>query len=766
MKTAGIELEATLSIVVVRLSVLVWFVCAMLFLFPVSAQAQVIRNDDDMEGGVCDREIEVETQLRTTGAYVPGATINIRAAPLTIRIQMPAPGNNHLCRTWERPLPAGNWNWRVISRPALSTSQLMGNGSAVTLLLDRPGVYKIQFTACPSNCQISSPTVTVTPDIREIEVRALAILPPETAPVLPPSAANPQPRPTPTRVSNHCSWTSDHLDAAWYTVLPWNGPGDYRLLEGQVVGSHVAKQDQNLNHDSQDWNIDVIPDPIHQSLINQAYNYGQIEVEWESEKLPERYRPTLNDRISAIGYWIYDCGHDAKTEIHPAALLAVHRPRAIFLPGSFGANVYVPGIVTDVFVSGEAGDITHGCHALGLHQQIDPTKPLFDPQGRPISRCLPDSEGFSNNPINRIFEFNIYLPRSPQTVMAAIGRRAPPVPLFVTTADSVEGQPEPHIEPVLEGDVTYLKVRIDLRNYAGKYHRRIFSAWAYGAPDNWGARRWTVRINSMDITDDADSALRGDGDWFFWVNTNNASNKSAENDPTNRAGISEWTNLFHCSDGCAHGTQTFNSVHSEIVLFPNQKIRLATSGYEEDWIREDSIAELNLSLPQAAVADGRAPATDGSGKYILHYEVLPGTEIGPAGLSDDARALYNAYRLTNDNLRGLGSGKLAELEASFSAGSSALTRRLLIEANEREASLFEGMTVKQIRQIILRAQREQPAKLDLFFKELNRHIQRGKAAHREGEIREFLRAFKPAVPADLWRKYGLENHLRTVRPDL
>ena len=597
-------------------------------LFPTSAWAQQPAIDDeDPDRGLCEQTIELVTGLKTTGAYLPGATIGIRADPLLIRVQTPSSSNPHVCGVGTRPVPTGNWSWQIVGRPLFSTSQLSGNGTSVTLLLDRAGVYRIQFTACASGCQITLPdqtTTTVDPERREVEVRVVSILPPEKSPVLGPTALSATNR---TAVDNHCGFWSDKLDPAWYTVLPWSGFNDYKLLEGQVVKSSVAHADNGLNHASQDWGIGVIPDPRHRDRLNVGQD--DIEVEWERAQLPERYRPTENDRISAIGYWIYDCGHGAKTEIHPPALLAVHRPRAIKLPDSagFGSNAYVPGIITDIFVSREAGDTTNGCHATGLHQQIHPTKPVVDAQGRPISRCLPDSEGLSTNPIQGIFEFNIYLPRSPQAVMAAIGRTAPPVPLYREVSGGEAFRPL--VQEMTDGNVTYLKVTIDLRGYTGQtYARRIMAGWAHVAPDNWGARRWNVRVNSLDISDDADSALRGDGDWRFWVNTNSAANVEV---------VAEWTKIFDC-DGCAHGHETLNLPPRPVVLFPNQRIWLATSGFEDDWTLEDSIAPLHLSLFQAPIENGKAVASDGDGKYTMNYQVLPGAEIGTAVLTPAAQA--------------------------------------------------------------------------------------------------------------------------------
>ena len=747
-----IRLEATWSSAAAA-RVVALLLGAAALLFPASAWAQQPGIDDeDPDQGLCDQSVELVAGLKTTGAYLPGATIGIQADPLLIRLQSPSPGNPRVCGVGTRPVPTGNWSWRIVGRPLFSTSQLSGTGRSVTLLLDRAGVYRIQFTACASGCPITLPdqtTTTVGPENREVMVRVVSILPPEKSPVLGPTALRSTSH---TAVDNHCGFWSDKLDPAWYTVLPWSGFSGYKLLEGEVVRSSVAHADNGLNHDSQDWGFDVIPDPWHRDRLNLGQD--KMEVEWERAQLPERYRPTEHDRISAIGYWVYDCGHGAPTEIHPPVLLAVHRPRAIKLPDSFGTNAYVPGIITDVFVNTEAGDTTNGCHATGLHQQIHPTKPVVDAQGRPIIRCLPDSEGFSSNPINGVFEFNIYLPRSPQAVMAAIGKTAPPVPLHREVNGS--GNFQPLIQTVTDGNVTFLKVTIDLRGYEGpRYSRRIFAGWAHAAPDNWGARRWTVRVKSLDISDDADSALRGDGDWRFWVNTNSAANAEV---------VAEWTKIFDC-DGCAHGHETLNLQPRDVVLFPNQNIWLATSGFEDDWTIEDSISAVHLSLPQAQIENGRTEARDGDAKYTMFYDVLPGTAIPPAQLSAEARARYDAYRLVNNDLRGLGSGTLAELEASFSSGTSGPGRVTVrpIATRQREPQSFEEMKVEQFREFIQRAQRERPAQLDAFFRDFKRMIERGKRARQDAEVRQFLEALKPAVPAELWRKHGLEEQLRVLR---
>jgi hypothetical protein len=512
-----------------------------------------------------------------------------------------------------------------------------------------------------------------------------------------------------------------------------------------------------------DWQIHVSPDRAYRGLMGPGKD--DVEVEWERGALPETFRPTQGDRVSAIGYWVYDCGHGGKTEIHPPVLLATHRPRAIALPLSAGAgaNVYVPGIVTDIFVSREAGGVTD-CTSTGLDQKFDPTKPFFDGHGRPILRCLPDAEGFSSNPINRIFEFNIYLPRSPQAIMAAVGKTAPEVPLYLEGC-RLNGSLglEPVCELVSVGRARYLKVRIDLRTYNKEtYSRRIVAGWAHAAPDNWGARRWNVLVTALDVTDDSDSFLKGDGDWRFWVNTNNGAN--------------EWAKLLD-GGGNAHGMNNFdgtpwatNAVGSNrnlgpsLVLFPNQFIWLATRGFENDWYFEDSVASLSLQLRQARVTNGTATAEDGKGKYILHYQVQPGIALGRAQLSAAALARYKAYLVTSSDLQGATKEGLALLDGVINAGTARTTRRVR-SSSEKEKDDSPGITrlnIQQLRQITQRATAENPAKLDRFFKDLKRVLQRAKTAEEKADAHEFLKRLKSAISSELWQKHGLEADMRVL----
>jgi hypothetical protein len=492
----------------------------------------------------------------------------------------------------------------------------------------------------------------------------------------------------------------------------------------------------------------VEPHPWSSGLM--GLGQSEIGVEWERQFFPEKMRPTEGDWISAIGYWIYDCDHAKKTEIHPPVLVATQRARAIKLPDSeeIGSDIYVPGIVTDIWVNERAGDITGDCATTGLFQQKDPSKPLVDSNGNPIIRCLPKSEGFQTNPINRSFTFNIYLPRSPQALMAAIGKTAPPVPLFVEGCTPYTPDALPACEEATAGGVTYLKVTIDLTNYNGqRFEGRITAGWKHAAPDNWEAKSWDVSITSLDVSDDGDTW--SDGYWRFWVNTNN--------------GDSEWAKIFDCA-GCVNGKETFDgkpwatnasdhSLGSSIVLFPNQLIWVATRGFESERF-DDSIAPLSLSLEQSENHNGQAVADNGAGKYTMYYQVLPGKEIGPAQLTQAALARYNAYFITDNGLLG---GTHGPLDGVFNAGFGRSRRSPLTDVKDNSEAIRSvmGMGVPELRLMIKRAKHGKGT-LNGFFRDVKRVLQRAEGSDSKAQACEFLTSLKLAIKKDLWRKHGLE----------
>jgi hypothetical protein len=211
-----------------------------------------------------------------------------------------------------------------------------------------------------------------------------------------------------------------------------------------------------------------------------------------------------------------------------------------------GDNVYVPGIKTDIWFNQRSGEITSNCSATGLHQPGECN--ICDPPQQNCPPWLggPCIEGLS--PINRLYEFNIYLPRNPAVNARDQGLSVGDPSLYMHVSNPWNHQgPNPVVTRVTEGDVTYLHVTLDLRGFNGTfYSRRIESAWVHPAPDNWDLNRWRVTLRTLDVHDDLDPWSDwpwDDGDWQFWVNLHN--------------GEHEWTRILDGSEN-AHGTMNFN----------------------------------------------------------------------------------------------------------------------------------------------------------------------------------------------------------------
>ena len=186
---------------------------------------------------------------------------------------------------------------------------------------------------------------------------------------------------------------------------PWSDASSYVLLEGRVWKSTMAGKDNELNHssyDGHDIGVHVEPDPKYRRLkVPDVANRGvfDMEVEWESKIFPPEMRPVANDRVSVFGFLTYDCHHTDDvlgilTEIHPPVLTAVHRARPIEIPdgwGSLGSDILVPGIVTDIWASTRAGEMTSNCSTTGLHQEaVTAPPPLYVRFGDCIRSPHPD----------------------------------------------------------------------------------------------------------------------------------------------------------------------------------------------------------------------------------------------------------------------------------------------------------------------------------------------------------------------------------------
>jgi hypothetical protein len=579
--------------------------------------------------------------LRVEGNPAVGKTVDV-VASLTILVK-------------DVDYPVTSTSWSIVSKPAGSGATLGSSSGSDrrSLALDRAGEYRVRVTACPSGCTAGGKHLAA--KSFETVVRAVSHAPPEFRPNVPTFAGR---ETSPSKfpdAGTMCQGGGGAVDPQWVTASYFHGPADYKMLEGTVGGSHVAGSDNFLNHDSQDWNLDVHPDAPFRNLLNADANAEEIEVEWETNHLPEAMRPSLGDRVSMFGYQILDCGHGEageeeegeseesyRTEIHPPVLFAVHRAASFAVPSdvkldldrdgaaneSVGSNVYVAGVVSDVWANANAGEILDDSSATGLHQ---PSTSGWT-SGDKIS-------GPSN--LRRSYTFNVYLPKSPQVVAKEWGKTdAKPAPLYFgvkrhpdAPSDAVMG-PMPTFVPVTEGDVTYLRVTLDLTGFSGqKLAQQIEAGWLYAAPDNFGLETYRVSVPKIDVKDSLDLVW---GDWNFWLGHNGTSHP--------------WTKIFSCH-GCitddttyTAGTSPWQNMPSsgqlaEMKLLPGQLPRLFATGYEADNFVDDGIAQLAMWLPKTTTSG--SISTD---QYTAYYGVSRLGSVN-ASLSSAASALYADYTL-------------------------------------------------------------------------------------------------------------------------
>jgi hypothetical protein len=282
-------------------------------------------------------------------------------------------------------------------------------------------------------------------------------------------------------------------------------------------------------------------------------------------------------------------------------------------------------VVADIWFNRKSGEITNNCSDTGLHKPpvtVDPPGPVGPV--RVPGGCVREP-----HPLNRTFTFNVYLPRNPQQRARELGLNSPPVPLFTGTQRLGQGTggPEPTVVVREQNGVTWLEVTVDLRTFTGTtYARRVSAAWAYPQTDNWGARRWRIRLKSMKIIDDAEPAF-DDGDWRFFFNTNNRDR--------------EWTKVFSC-DGCVDDGDTRNlnvetggtGLGADPVLFPGQRIMVHTGGFDDETFGDD-IGTVFLREAQRA-GDFTAYSQGGDGSYHLNVGIREGPPVGRATLTPEA----------------------------------------------------------------------------------------------------------------------------------
>ncbi|MFL5732926.1 MAG: hypothetical protein ACJ78Q_06960 [Chloroflexia bacterium] len=100
---------------------------------------------------------------------------------------------------------------------------------------------------------------------------------------------------------------------------------DYPLVQasGTLRQILVSSADSPWLHTSHDLGMELAVDPSYSWLVLGTGVAGSLlHVEAESGPFPAAYWPVPGDRVTVAGRWIFDCGHDPKTELHPAAIVA------------------------------------------------------------------------------------------------------------------------------------------------------------------------------------------------------------------------------------------------------------------------------------------------------------------------------------------------------------------------------------------------------------------------------------------------------------
>jgi hypothetical protein len=701
------------------------------------------------------------------------------------------------------PLP--EYRWSLVSRPPGSTAQLGNAMSLAPLLpLDAVGSYLVRLTVCPDGCTIEPPgghlaPVSVGAQFIDVEVQAIESAPlgPETTPaVVPSSSVGQTPQPS------QCGALAGALGKQWWAVRQVETPDDYRLLEGFVRESRVSRKDNPLNHDSQDTNYHIEPDPKYSDLLfeNSGPVTPPIEVEWERNSIPEKYRPTSGDRASIFGYWVNDCSH-GRPEIHPPVGIAVHRPRPIRIPDTktftelggqtAGTGVYVPGILTDMFFSNDGGDLV-GC---GTDTGLANAELVMTPGGSVAPGCVPAPS------LQRLFEFDIYLPRNPRVTMQQAGFNVPPVPLYVQF-DPVGPGPAPNIDIRTDpsGLLTYLHVTLDLRGYTGStYSGRIATGWVLPSADNWGLARWRLRLVRLNVSDDGDGPPRGDGDWRLWVNTNNASNESFARQ--------EWVQIINHD---VHGLEDFGgrpwttgrpgepgapmadrSLGPDLLRYPPATntlipgprdigILFHTTGYEADNLTDDDAGTVFRSriVPGTpyALQNQCTPSEQAGGllysgcvRYTAVVEAVPGPALAPAALTQAAQSLADQYVLRCQGAFCKGGGYLDDLlavpleaspvdprDATFPVRSGPLeiTDFPPFGRGEREVTSLTEISITDFYRDVVRVQKTDPERLRRVLDDLHAFFA-ARIADRKTSADALLdvQILKVSLPPDLWTKH-------------
>jgi hypothetical protein len=126
-----------------------------------------------------------------------------------------------------------------------------------------------------------------------------------------------------------CAYHAPNAAQVIYTIYPsckWAQiDPDYPLVQATGILSEtgISNADSPWIHTTHDLLFEVMVGQPSAWLVVGGGNAGNLlSAEAESGNFPLAYRPVAGDRVTIAGRWIFDCGHNPRTEIHPAAVVA------------------------------------------------------------------------------------------------------------------------------------------------------------------------------------------------------------------------------------------------------------------------------------------------------------------------------------------------------------------------------------------------------------------------------------------------------------
>ncbi len=437
-----------------------------------------------------------------------------------------------------------------------------------------------------------------------------------------PSALAGWPRPAPTENDFYGSCLGSPDDQDWSNPLMWpillakyiSYAGVYNAkwphvdpsfpveqAEGTLDSMKISSEDSPFIHDSHDLDMDLNLRPEDRWLS--LSGGSNLVLETESLFLTGRTFPMEQDHVTVKGRWIFDCGHDPKTEIHSIPIF--ESDRLVTLPNGIGSPGQLVKVrVAHVWMTSNPHPFTYNLSSLGHF--------TFNLDYPPPSESWPPSLSNWGNDLLflRVVEGNA-------SHVAVTGTTDNGIQVTITPPSS-SGQ---HYFELVLG---YLDP-VDPVSASGKLHH--------------------VRLDAVEILDDLDSGwpdcyvVHDCGEWTMMIAVNGA-----------------WRRIFQYTT-VYDGDPPYNLPNINIPVVGSGDLHLRVIGYEnDDPFKGDEITQGGWSVPGTLGQHSKAP-----GDWRLYYTVYDGYYDGPTALPEND-SLYWLFHLgdepNDDSIYGYNLGTL------------------------------------------------------------------------------------------------------------